>query len=87
LPGVPSLDLRSQPETRATAAEIEDRTRHLGVSVEILAHGVAVSKSKDPSDVVCVDQIVDEHAAGHESSLHVTADDAYGRELSVRPIR
>jgi hypothetical protein len=87
LPGVPSLDVRSQPETRSTGAKIEDRTRHVGVAVEILAHGVAVSESKDPSDVVRVNQVVDEHATGHESSLHVAADDAYARELSVRGVR
>ena len=55
--------------------------------MEILAHGVAVGEPKDPSDVVRVDQIVDEHAAGHEPSLQVTADAAYTCELSVRVVR
>ncbi|MHB8657307.1 MAG: hypothetical protein ACYC91_05030 [Solirubrobacteraceae bacterium] len=46
-----------------------------------------MGEPKDPSDVVRVDQIVDEHAAGHESSLQVTADEAYACELSVRGVR
>ncbi len=87
LPDVPSLDLRSEPEAGSTTAEVEDWTRHVRVPVEILAHGVAVGEPKDPSDVVCVDEIIDEHAAGHESSLHVTADEACACKLSVRRVR
>lgn len=81
LPSVPSLDLGSKPEARSTTAEIEDWTRHVGVPVHVLAHGVPVSESEDSSDVVRVDQITDEHAAGHETSLHLAADVAYTCEL------
>ena len=84
---MPSLDLRSEPEAWSTTAKVKDRTRHVRVPVEILAHRVAVGEPKDPSDVVRVDEIIDEHAARHESSLHVTTDAAYACELSVRRVR
>jgi len=84
---VPALDLRSEPETWSTTAKVEDWTRHVRVPVEILAHGVAMREPEDPSDVVCVDEVVDKHAAGHVSSLHVTVDEAYACELSVRAVR
>lgn len=83
---MPSLDLRSQPEARSTTAEIENRARHIGVPVHVLAHGVPVGEAEDPSNVVCVDQIIDEYAASHTTSLHVIAAAAYTRELSVRPL-
>jgi hypothetical protein len=81
LPGVPSLDFRSQPEARPATTKINDWARHIGIPVKVLAHSVAVREPKDPGDVVRVDQIVDEHAASHASSLHVTAVEAYACEL------
>ena len=86
LPRVPSLDLRSQPKARSTTAKVEDWTRHVRVPVEILAHRVAVGETKDPSNVVGIDEIVDAHASGHGSSLLVKADEAYACELSVRAV-
>lgn len=66
---VPSLDLRSEPEAWSTPTEVDDRTRHVLVPVEILAHGVAMRKAEDSSNVVRVDQIVEKYAPGHQSSL------------------
>jgi hypothetical protein len=65
------LDLGSQPETRPSATEIEDWTRHLGVPLHVLAHGISVSEPQDLSDLVGVDQVIDEHATGHGTSLRV----------------
>lgn len=81
--GVPPLDLRSEPEAWATAAEVEDGARHVGIPLEVLAHGIPVSEPKDPGNIVCVDQVVDVHATRHGASLHVAADLAYTCELSV----
>jgi hypothetical protein len=86
LSGVPSLDLGSEPKARSTTTEIDDRPRHVGVTVHVLADGISVRESKDPSDVMCVDQIINEHAPGHRTSLHLAADVAYTRELSVRSV-
>jgi hypothetical protein len=83
---MPPLDLGSQPEAWSTTAEIDDRARHVRVPVQILAHGIPVTEPKDPSNVVRVDQIIDEYAACHEISLHLAADVAYTCELSVWPI-
>ncbi len=53
--------------------------------MQVLADGVAVSEPKDPGDIVCVDQVRDEDAAGHGASLHLGAEIAYACDLSVRP--
>ena len=86
LAGVPPLDLRSEPQARPAAAEVEDGPGHVGIPVHILADGIAMSEPQDPSNIVRVDEVVDEHAARHEASLHLAADMAYTRELSVRPV-
>jgi hypothetical protein len=65
---MPSLDLGSEPETRSTTAEIEDRAWHVRVAMKVLAHGVPVSEPKDPSNVVRVDEIVNEYTAGLPSA-------------------
>ena len=83
---MPPLDLGSQPETRPTTAEIEDWTRHVGVPAQVLADGIPMREPKDPSNIVCVDQIIEEHPTRHEASLHLVADAAYTCELSVRVV-
>jgi hypothetical protein len=77
---VPALDFGSQPEARTTAAEIEDRARHVRIPVQILADRIAVGESEDSGDVVCVDQVIEMDTARHDASLHVVADVAYGCE-------
>jgi hypothetical protein len=52
---MPSLDLGSEPKARSTAAEIENWTWHVWVPAQILAHGIPVSETEDPSDVMCID--------------------------------
>lgn len=74
LPGMPSLYLRSQPEARPATAKIKDRPRHVGVPVQVLAHRVAVGEAENPGDVMRIDEIVEEHASSHRTSLHAVAD-------------
>jgi len=71
---VPPLDLRSEPQARSAAAEVEDWARHVGIAMHVLAHGVAMGEPQYPGDVMRVNQIVEEHAAGHQTSLHPRAD-------------
>lgn len=86
LSSVPSLDLWPQPQAWSAAAQVEDRTRHVGVPVHILAHRVPMREPEDAGNVMRVDQIVDDHSPGHDTSLHLAADVAYGCELSVRRV-
>jgi hypothetical protein len=86
LPGVPSLDLRSQPEARPATAKIKDWARHVRISVHVEAHGVPVSEAENPSDVVRIDQIVENYATGHRSSLHLLANREYTCDLYVRRV-
>ncbi len=65
LPGVPALDLRSEPEARPAAAEIKDWSRHVWVAVHILAHRVAVGEAENPGDVMRVDEVIQKHTPGH----------------------
>ena len=74
LPGMPSLYLRSQPEARPATAKIKDRARHVGIPVQVLAYRVAVGEAENLGDVMRVDEIVEEHALSHRTSLHVAAD-------------
>lgn len=83
---MPSLNLWAQPETRTAATEVEDRTRHVGVTVYVLAHGVPMREPEDPCNVVRVDEILDDHSSGHRSSLRLAADVEYTCELSVRRV-
>ena len=85
--GVPALDLRSQPEARSAASEVEDRTRHVWMSMEVEAYRVPVSEPEDACDVMCVDGVIEEHSAGHGASLHLATDNEYTCDLSVRPRR
>jgi hypothetical protein len=84
LPGVPSLDLRAQPEARSTTTKIEDRPRHVRIAVHVETHGVSVGETEYPGDVVRVDQIIEKYATGHRTSLHLSADREYTCDLSVR---
>ena len=55
LPGVPSLDLRSQPEAGSTTTKIEDRPRHVRIAVHVETDRVSVGEAEYPGDVVRVD--------------------------------
>ena len=55
LSGVPSLDFGSQPKARSTTTKIEDRPRHVRITMDIETDGVPVSEAEDPGDVVRVD--------------------------------
>lgn len=85
LAGVPSLDLRPQPEARAAGSEIEDGPWHVWIAALILTDRVAVAEAEDPGDVVCVDEVVDNYSFRHIASLHRSADVSYACNLSVRP--
>jgi hypothetical protein len=78
---VPALDLGPKPQAWSTTSQVEDWAWHFGIPVHVLAHGVSVSESEDSSDVMGVDEIVDKHAAGHRTSLHLAADVAHARKL------
>ena len=65
LVGVPALNLGAQPEFRASAAEVNNRTRHVCVLALVLADGVAVGEAEDASDLVGIDEIVDIYPLTH----------------------
>jgi hypothetical protein len=66
---VPTLDLRSQPEARTSAAEVEDWPRHVLVAAHVEAHRIAVGEPEDPRDVMRVDEVFEGYAPGHLASL------------------
>lgn len=68
--GMPPLYLGTQPEHGPSAAEVDDWTRHVGISGLVLADRVAVSEPEDLSYIMGVDQILDEDAARHDKRLH-----------------
>lgn len=45
---------RAEPEAGSATTKIEDWAWHVGVPVHVLAHGVPVSETEDPSDVMRV---------------------------------
>jgi len=57
LPRRPTDDLRLQPELNATLAEINDRTRHVGVPTLVETDAVAVREPEHFSDALGVDEI------------------------------
>jgi hypothetical protein len=67
---MPPFYLRTGPEHRPAGAEVDDGAGHVGIPVLVLADRVAVSEAEDLSDVVGVDQILDEDAARHGKRLH-----------------
>jgi hypothetical protein len=85
LSGVPALDFRSQPKTRPAASKVENRTRHVWMSMQVEAYRVSVSEPEDACDVMRIDEVIEEDSAGHEASLHLATDNEYTCDLSVRP--
>jgi hypothetical protein len=67
---VPALNLGAQPEHRSSAAEFDHGARHIRIADLVLADCVAVRQAEDLCNVVSVDEVIDENAAGHEKSLH-----------------
>jgi hypothetical protein len=65
----PPLHLGPQPELRATAAEIDDRTGHVLVASLVLAHGVPMCEPEDLGYRLRVDQIVDVDLESHAKHL------------------
>lgn len=83
LTGMPSLDLRTEPKTWSTATEVKNRARHVVALAQVLAHGVAVLEPEDASDLVRVNQIIDEDTSADGRSLHLPAEITYARGFSV----
>jgi predicted DNA-binding ribbon-helix-helix protein len=54
----PLLDLRTQPQKRAIATQVDDRARHVRVAALIAAHAVSHGESEDLSDATRVDEIL-----------------------------
>jgi hypothetical protein len=67
---MPPFYLGTEPKHRPTAPEVDDGTGHVGIPGLVLADRAAVSEPEDLSDVVRVDQILDEDAARHGKRLH-----------------
>ena len=59
LAGMPSLDLRPQPEAWAAGAKVKDRPWHVWISALVLTYGVAVAEPEDSGNIVSVDQVVE----------------------------
>ena len=53
----PLLDLRPEPKLRAATAEIEHRTRHIGISVLVDAHRARVREAEDLGDITRVNKV------------------------------
>jgi hypothetical protein len=85
LPRIPVLDLRPQPEAGAARAEIEHWPWHVFEPALVLAHGVPVGQAEDASDVVGVDELINDDSSSHTPSLHRAADESSRSRLSVRP--
>jgi len=65
----PPLDLRAKPELYPTIAEFPHRTRHVRIPVLVNADGVAVGKTEEFGNPVCVEKIVDVNRSTHESKI------------------
>ena len=67
----PGFDLGSDPELASTRSHVHDRSRHIGVSLLVHAHGVPMRDSKHQRDRLGVDQVSGVDASAHRSRLHV----------------
>jgi hypothetical protein len=61
----PPLDLGSEPELDTTLAEVDDRSRHVFVSLLILADGIAVGEFEDVGDALSVEEMLCLDFGGH----------------------
>lgn len=65
----PALDLWAKPKHWASTAEVEHRPGHVLVPGLVLANAVSVRQPKDLSDVLGVDEVVNQHVTRHERSV------------------
>jgi hypothetical protein len=65
----PALDFGAKPKHGASTAEIEHRSRHVLVPGLILANAVSVSQPQYLSDVLSIDEVVNQDSTRHEASV------------------
>lgn len=65
----PCLDRRAQPESRSTATEIDNRSRHVGVAPLVKADAVGVRESEQAGEFSRIGQIVGVHHRCHRQTL------------------
>jgi hypothetical protein len=67
----PSLNFRPEPELDSSFAEIENGSRHVGISMLVDAHGVSMGQPKHVGNSLRVDQLFDRNLLGHGNRLHL----------------
>src|SRR5206468_12468341 len=58
LPAGPPFDARPRPELSPPLPEVQDGTRHVGISALIKADAVAMGEAQDLGDDLSVDQVL-----------------------------
>lgn len=70
----PLLYVRTQPQTRPTAAALNHWSRHVVVAPQIRAHTVGVRQPEDLSDLVGVDEVLGSNGGRHDRTLRSCCD-------------
>lgn len=81
----PALDLRAKPKHGAPAPEVEHRPGHVLVPNLILADAVSICQAEDLSDVLSIDEVVNQYSTGAlVEGTALRGRVAYARNDSVR---
>jgi hypothetical protein len=70
-PSSPRLNLWSQPQPRLTRPQINHRPGHVGVPLQVAAHGVAMTEAEDLRDGCGIDQVLGVDTWRHGRSLQL----------------